>query len=402
MLETLKKFGLLSVLYFSQGLPFGFFTQALPVLLRKEEVSLPLIGFSSFLALPWGVKFLWAPLLDRYYHPRFGRRRSWLVPLQLLSALLLASLALADPGSAILWLVVGTLLTNFLAATQDVATDGLAVSLLDDHERCFGNGIQVGGYRVGMIVGGFGLLYVFYVAGWRPPFLIMAVLLGLSTIPVLLFRERDAFVEESRVRVRDFFDLFRAPGMGLWIGAIFLFKFGDSFSSGMLKPYLVDQGFEIDEIATLLGGVGFVTGLVGALAGGALVPFVGRTRALLVFGVLEALALAFYAVPASGVGGRLTLYLAVGIEHLSGGMATVALFTMMMDRSRPSVGGSDYTLQASVVVISSGIAAGLSGISAENIGYSAHFLLAGVLAALVLPFMVYAARGSEEASRGGN
>ncbi|MCA9710059.1 MAG: MFS transporter, partial [Myxococcales bacterium] len=106
-MRTPAKLGLLATLYFSQGLPFGFFTQALPALMRQQGVSLAAIGLSTLLALPWGLKFLWAPLVDRHAHARAGARRGWLLPLQLLSAAVLVALAHADPARSLTWLVVG-------------------------------------------------------------------------------------------------------------------------------------------------------------------------------------------------------------------------------------------------------------------------------------------------------
>ena len=141
-------------LYFAQGLPFGFFTQALPVILREQGVSLKAIGFTAILALPWALKFLWAPFVDRYGSERFGRRRSWILPLQALGVLLLLVLAHFPPEHGLGALLVAVALTNLVAATQDVATDGLAVDLLEPAERGYGNGVQVAGYRAGMIVGG--------------------------------------------------------------------------------------------------------------------------------------------------------------------------------------------------------------------------------------------------------
>jgi MFS family permease len=160
-MKTPAKLGLLSSLYLSQGLPFGFFTQALPVLLRKQGLSLPAIGLAHLLALPWALKLLWAPPMDQYGSAKWGRRRGYILPLQCLSAALLLSLALPAAGLDTTLLMAAVLGVNLLAATQDVATDGLAVDLLAPEERGWGNGIQVAAYRVGMILGGGLMLAVF-------------------------------------------------------------------------------------------------------------------------------------------------------------------------------------------------------------------------------------------------
>src|SRR5688572_11229502 len=156
---------LLGSLYLAQGLPYGFFTQALPVLLREQGLALPLIGLANLLMLPWALKFLWAPLVDAVESPR-GRRRAVIIPLQLGCVFVLGALALAASPDAMWALGIGVLLVNFCAATQDIATDALAVETLAPDERGIGNGLQVGAYRVGMIIGGGAMLWVFEHAGW--------------------------------------------------------------------------------------------------------------------------------------------------------------------------------------------------------------------------------------------
>jgi MFS family permease len=140
-----SRLGLLASLYVSQGLPFGFFTQALPVLLRKHGLSLAEIGLSSLLAVPWALKFVWAPLVDRYSVRRFGRRRSWIVPMQVMTIAVLLLTALHPPTTSFRWVLAAVLVVNLLSATQDIATDGLAVDMLEPHERGLANGIQVAG-----------------------------------------------------------------------------------------------------------------------------------------------------------------------------------------------------------------------------------------------------------------
>lgn len=147
-LSRTQQVTLLTGLYAAQGLPYGFFTLALPVLLREAGWSLTAIGFLQFLALPWAIKFMWAPLMDHH-----GTRRGWLLGLQCAAcgmALVLSQLNLAA-GS--LWLFAAVFGFNLIAATQDIVTDGLAVRLLNAKERGLANGIQVGAYRLGMVLG---------------------------------------------------------------------------------------------------------------------------------------------------------------------------------------------------------------------------------------------------------
>jgi MFS transporter, PAT family, beta-lactamase induction signal transducer AmpG len=380
--KTRDKLLLLGSLYLSQGLPYGFFTQALPVLLRTQGMSLPKISLASLLALPWAFKFLWAPFIDAVQAPRLGRRRAVILPLQLLAAAVLAALALAGSAEATALLFVGVLLTNLCAATQDIATDGLAVELLTPDERGLGNGLQVGAYRVGMIVGGGVMLWVFARSGWGVAFLGLAGLLLAASVPVLLYRETSAVaVKAPRLSLGLLKTAFLRPGLLAWTPVLLLFKSGEWFATGMLRTFLSDSGQTLAELGTLLGLVGSGAGFLGAMLGGGLTARLGRRRALVAFGLLQSAGIASFAYatvsPTPGVFYAVTL-----AEHLTSGMATAALFTAMMDFSREEEAGTDYTVQASLVVISTGVTSALSGLSAQRFGYGTHFLLAAGLSLL--------------------
>ncbi len=409
-MRTAGKLGLLGTLYLSQGLPYGFFVQALPVMMREQGVSLEDIGLASLLALPWALKFMWAPLVDGLGWPRVGRRRSWILPLQGLSIVTLALLAGVDPTAGLALVLAGVFVVNLLSATQDIATDGLAVTVLQPEERGLGNGLQVAGYRVGMIIGGGLLLVVHDRLGWPLVFVSMAGVLALASVPIGLYREaRPAGVErggegegegEGGVDWRSLLRFVQRPGGALWLVVIAGYKAGVHFGTGMLGPMLSDLGLSLEQIGLLKGTAGFIAGLAGALAGGALVNALGRWRALISFALLQAVAVAAFALPMLMTPTTGLLYAVVIGEHFASGMATAALFTMMMDAATPEAAGSDYTLQASAVVLASIVAAALSGYSAEALGYTAHFVLSGALALLaLLPVFIAMSRERDRGAR---
>ena len=388
--RTAYTLGLLGTLYFSQGLPFGFFTQALPVFLRERGMSLEEIGLTSLLALPWALKFLWAPLVDGVG----ATRRVWILPLQLCAAAAMGAAALIDPEASLTPLLVLVFLANLLAATQDIATDGLAVDTLTHAERGLGNGVQVAGYRVGMIVGGGAMLIAFEHVGWMGTFATLAALLTLATVPIATHREAPRvravsptehvpFARRARRAWGALANLITQPGMLAWFGVLFCFKFGESLSGGMLRPFLVDLELTTGEIGWLLGGAGFAAGLVGALLGGWLTGLMSRRHALLSMGALQVVGVsAYFALAALGLTSNIALYSACVVEHLTGGMATATLFTSMMDACREDSAATDYTAQASAVVLTSGVGAALSGFVAGQLGYAGHFGLGTALAAL--------------------
>jgi PAT family beta-lactamase induction signal transducer AmpG len=377
------KLGLLASLYFAQGLPFGFFTQALPVMLRKQGVSLAAIGFSAILALPWALKFLWAPLVDRYGSKRFGHRRSWILPLQACGVLLLLALAAFPPEQGLVPFLVAIALTNLVAATQDVATDGLAVDALAPRERGFGNGVQVAGYRAGMILGGGVILALIDHLGWAMACRLLALGLLLSSLPLIFAQEGPRPPAQQPAAGEGVRDAFLRPGLLSWLLLLALFKGGDALGSGMTKPFLVDRGLDLSQIGWMVGIVGSVCGLLGALVGGASVVLLGRSRALLAFGLLQATGMLVYALAAHFPGSSLTIYVSIcAWEHWVGGLATAALFTVMMDACRESHAATDYTVQACGVVLATGGAAAISGVVADAVGYPGLFWAATLLTAL--------------------
>ncbi|MFO0944846.1 MAG: MFS transporter [Planctomycetota bacterium] len=384
-MKTQWKLGLLASLYFSQGLPFGFFS-ALPAILREQGFTLASIGHFSLLSLPWAFKFLWAPLVDRYGSRQFGDRRVWIIPLQLLAVTLLFSLSGFDLVDALPVLVVGVLAANLFAATQDIATDALAVDLLSYRERGLGNGVQVAGYRVGMIVGGGPLVLALTAWGWPWTFQIMAVFLAVASLPICFYREPPRERAHKAERISEVaLDFLTRPRIWAWLIPLMLYKAGDAMGTAMLKPLLIDVGVSVAENAKMVSIVGYAAGLLGALAGGFGASRLGRRRAVLLFGFFQSLTVSLYILPAVWLawdlplttGRWVLLYLFCGVEHFAGGTATVALFTLMMDYCRPKTAATDYTLQASLVVIATLFAGTISGEVADRIGYMNLFALSG-------------------------
>ncbi|GGG15121.1 MFS transporter [Rhodococcoides trifolii] len=395
---TTGTFVLLASLYFVQGVPFGFFTQALPVVLRRSGFSLVTISATGILFAPWALKFLWAPYVDRY-----GSRRRWLLVLQSLSAATALVLACLDLSSTLRWLFVGIAAVNLVSATQDVVTDGLAVRLLGPRERGIGNGIQVGAYRIGMVVGGGALLWLFSIAGWRALFVAMAVLLIASTVPVWMLRTHleaadAAGAAADRPSARRlsvvWLDRLRRPGMVAIVLLVAGYKFGNSMGSALVGPFLSDLGLTLAQIALIEGGLSSVSALVGAALGAWYAHRFGRRRALLVAGTTQTAALALYAAVSLGADGLPMIVTAGVAEHVFGGAATVVVFTLMMDASDREYAGSDYTLLACAVVFSQGIAGLAAGVVGHTFGYTALFGTSLMLSALGCIVMVSAlARG---------
>jgi PAT family beta-lactamase induction signal transducer AmpG len=384
----LKKLTLLTSLYLTQGLPYGFFTQALPVFLREANLSLTAIGFTNLLTLPWALKFLWAPLVDRYRIPGVGLRKSWVLPAQAGAVILYVLLGtLTLRAGELTFILIGCLLANAFAASQDIATDAIAVDILEPTERGWANGIQAAGYRAGMIVGGGFLIILYPKLGWTGDMLAMAALIAIGTVPVLLYREpaHRPPPKRSRPALAETIDFFFRKGAGPWVTVLLLYKFGHAAASTMIRPWLVDNHYQFSEIGWILGTAGFVAGFLGALVGGGAARNPAhRSRLLILFGVLQVMGLASYVWPVLSEHATYKIVIAAALDNFTSGLATTVLFTMMMDACRKDRAASDYTAQACAVVVSQTAAGTLSGIAAQSWGYPIFFATCGTIGAASL------------------
>lgn len=397
--------GLLLSLYVAQGLPAGFVTQALPAILRQYDVSLGLIGLSGFLLLPWAFKFVWAPVVDGHYSARMGQGRTWILPLQLVAAALVALIACVDPSRladpAVLWPFFALLFVlNIVGATQDVASDGLAVRMLNHNQRHWGNAIQVIGYRFGLIVGGGLLLLALGWVGWSAVFLLMSLMIVLNTLPIWRFREpvwpHSVKLQTTHQTVPwltrfavQFGYFWQSPTMRAWLLVLLVFKIADGLSSSMVKPMMVDMGYQLEQIGLLASVVGSASSLLGAGLAAWLMRYISRYRALLTFNALQAGATGLYAWAAWQFAqqGKPTLWLVFGanaVEHVVASMALVALLTIAMDYARPERAGSDFTFQVCMMSLVGGTGHLLSGYLAQSVGYTTHFMISAVIGVILL------------------
>lgn len=391
---------LLITLYFLQGFPSGLLVHAMPALLRASGVSLELIGFLKLLALPWVLRFIWAPYVDRFYIRKWGAHRSWILIMQglvVVSVFMLMFTDISSLSSLDLTLIFSLIfLINLFCATQDIATDALAVKLLPTHLRGLGNSVQVSGYKIGLLFGGNAILWGLDLIGWQTSLLFMAIIIVICLIPTLLFNENRTFPETAlhikSVSARESFSFawywqqFRSfakrPGVLFWLMTLGLYKVGDSLGSAMIKPMLVDIGTSLSSIANL-SLIGSLAGILAATIGGLIYYRFGPRTCLLLFGIFQGIGLGAYALVGADTSFVLLASLSI-FEQSADGMATVALFALMMEHCREGHEGTDYSLQACIQVSVAGIGGVLAGVIASQLGYTALFTLAMVVTWLCL------------------
>ncbi len=370
-----RKVGLLGALYFVQGMPFGFQSTALPVYLRTQGVSLKAIGFLGVLALPWMLKALWAPLVDRYGSARIGHRKSWILPMQAgLAATCTIAAFVVEQG--VLPVLLGLIfLMNLFAATQDIAVDGLAVKLLEPRELGWGNTAQVVGYKLGMLTGGGLLVWASARVGWRGLFLGMALLsLGVFAVVAVAREPERAGEARARSSLREIVERLAAaaklPGTGWLLLFIATYKLGESMVDVLFKPFLIDAGLTPAQIGLWVGTWGTVASVLGSVAGGALASRMPLLGALALTAVLRVFPLGgewLLAVRGPTEAGVIAVTVA---ENFFGGALTTAMFAFMMSRVDRCIGATHYTLLASVEVLGKAPGGPLAGLLASEAGWS--------------------------------
>lgn len=402
-MKTSGKTTLLFMLYLSQGLPFGFQATALPVLLREKGISLAAIGFAGALALPWFLKPFWAPLVDRYWSKRVGRRRSWIIPLQTLMVMtMLAAVGVAASG-AVMPLLVCIFFMNLIAATQDIAVDGLAVDILARDELGPGNAAQVAGYKAGMIFGGGILVWLSAQTGWEALFLTMTILAVFPLLLIFRYKETElgGVIVPSPPKYRDFINAtvaaIRSPGSGYFLLFVLTYKTGESMIDMMFKPFLVDCGFSAHQVGLWVGTWGMIASLIGSVAGGWLASRLPVVNALFIATVLRLFPLIAELWLSTMIPTANQVISVTIAEHFCGGILTTTLFAYMMSRVDKSIGATHYTVLAAFEVIGKSPGGLMSGLIAEQIGYTGLFSMGVALSVLILLLFFPLRRSMEHA-----
>lgn len=405
---------LLFSLYWAQGLPVGFMTHALPVILRAEGVSLAHIGGFGLLMLPWSIKIFWAPWVDRHALSRLGHYRSWILPTQFLTVGVLCILSFfpvqaLDQPIYLFAFFISLLFMNLTGATQDIATDALAVNLLKHDQQHWGNTFQVIGSRLGFIVGGGAVLWCLDWLTWQPTFLLLATLVFLNTLPIWLFKEPQHTFRSKRelklnqliltTKIKAYLSYFsQNKELRSWLVVLITFKVADGLAGPLLKPLMVDMGLSFTQIGVYITMLGAVAALAGAAIAGGVLKYFSRPIALIVFSVFKIMSLGAYAYLAYAYEQKNQLnvwviYTVNALEDAFSAMLLVVMLTLVMYYSRKEYAGTDFTFQVSVMATVSGLLYSFSGVIGDVLGYF-HYLIAiviiGVLSLLPIYFWKHA------------
>lgn len=372
-------------LYVGQSVIGGLTFIALPSVLRERGLQLDQIGLTYLAVLPWALKVLWAPAIERYRLPRTGPARSRMIVLAttLISALGLVAVGLIGPVSFVPLIAVFVAIA-FAASTGDIACDGHAVETLSQAHHGWGNAAQVGGAYLGSALGSGLFLVLVARFDWQPASFAMAGLLLLLALPFLLSPAPAA--PGRRTHQPSLKDALRRPEMRAGLVLAALYVPAQKWGVAMLGAYLVDSGIDLASIGLVNGIGGLAVGFACALLGGALVRVLGARSVLVLALLLQGLSLAGLAF-AAWRGLPQPLLIALALASSSGIMALgfVALYARFMALSDPRQAGVDFTLLQCMDGLVS-MAAGIgSGWIAQHLGYGACFALAAGAALVAAP-----------------
>ncbi len=368
---------------FYSGLPLLLTGSLLQAWMREAGVDLATIGLFALVGLPYTGKFLWAPIFDRYALPWFGRRRGWLLLIQLLLAAAIASLGWMDPGRAPLGVAVAALLVTFFSASQDIVIDAYRRESLLDLEQGLGASLYVNGYRLGMLLASGGGLILADFLGFQRVYGLCGLLMATGALVTLWAREPASPVSPKTLReavVLPFLEFFRRRD-AIWILLfILLYKLGDTMASNMTMPFYLDLGFGKTEIGAVVKLFGFWATVVGGLLGGVLILKLGVYFALWLFGVLQAVSTAGFALLAHFGPTLSGLTLVISFENLSGGMGTAAFVAFMASQTDKRFTATQYALLSSLMGIPRVIVASPTGYFAEWLGWEGFFVFCALIA----------------------
>lgn len=391
MINKEKTFNLATFfcLYIAQTIPMSFFSTVIPVMMRQENFTLSAIGLLQLIKLPWIVKFLWSPIVDRHTATT-GDYKRWIFSSELIYAILIFSVAMLD-FKADFYTILTLIIISFVAsATQDIATDALAVLSFSRKDKSMVNSMQSMGSFGGSMVGSGVLLLLFHQIGWNSLLPCLAVFVLVMLLPLFFNKgiQITPKLPQQRAKKADVLYFFTQRGIWKQIGFLFLYYSGLIGTLAMVRPWLVDLGYSVKEIGMMSGVAGTFVGFISAFAGGMIIRKMGRWRARILFSVLVLMATLYflglsYTQPTTPL-----LYGGIFLLWGSYGMATIVVYTTAMDCVRPGREGTDFTIQTVITHLSGMIMAILSGRIADITGYHGLFFFETCIAVTSLVYIL--------------
>lgn len=365
------------LLGFASGLPLALTGSTLQAWMAEAGVNIKTIGIFGLVALPYALKPLWAPLVDRYALPKLGRRRGWMFVFLAGLSLTVFAMSGFDPNENLWALAAIAVAVAFFSASLDIVVDAYRAELLEPEAYGLGASIHIFGYRMAMLASGALALMLAEVLPWPTVYRLLALALA-ALLVVVAWAPPPREARPPRTLMAAFVEplgeLLSRRGVVAIAAFIVLYKLGDALAAALMTPFLLDIGFSKTEIAAVAKTVGLAATLAGAVAGGALMLKLGMVRSLWVFGFLQAGSnLCFAALAQAGPVTDLYVF-AVLVENVCGGMGTAAYAGFLMSLCNQRYTATQYALFTSLMALTRTFATAPSGLLAEASGWVGFFL----------------------------
>lgn len=368
----------------ASGFPNQITESALQAWLKDSGATNTTIGVMSYVALPYLLKFLWAPFIDRYPLPLLGRRRGWILAMQAAIAVAIALFALQNPALSLFPVTVCAVAIVFFSATQDIAFDAYRTDVSTPSERGPAAAATNLGYRTSAWLASAFALIVAQYFGWRPAFLILAGVMLLFCLVTIFAPEPEHHTQPPRSLsdsvATPLKELLAGPGAAALLVVVLLFKVGDAFAMKLFTPFMMDTGFSKAEIALIVKTLFTASALVGSVLGGILMVRLGLLRSMLIFGVSQAVSNLLYCVLAATGKSYGIMVAAVAIEHVAGAMGNIALVALIMALCDVRYSAFQYALLSSIALLPRYSLGYPAGWVADHGGWFVYYIVSFIIA----------------------
>ncbi|KJU84202.1 protein AmpG [Candidatus Magnetobacterium bavaricum] len=380
-----RRIAMLLPIGFASGLPLALTGSTLQALMTSYGVDIRTIGLFALVGLPYTVKFLWSPLLDHLVPPYLGRRRGWMLLMQLALMLSVVLMAMISPRSSPILMATIALIVTMSSASLDIVADAYRTDILASQERGLGAGVFITGYRIAMLTSGALALVISDHIGWQATYLLMAGVMAIGLIGIILAPEpRDAVKPPKNLQeavwgpLKDYFTRDSAIKILLFI---VMYKLSDAYAGSLTTAFLLKgMGFSATEVGTINKGLGLVSTVLGAMFGGTLMIRLGLFRSLFLFGILQGVSnLLFMALAYTGKSYAM-LVVTVAVENLTSGMGTASFVAFIMSLCNQRYSATQYALLSSLAAMGRILIAPTSGIVVEAVGWANFFLITALTA----------------------
>jgi len=387
---------LILLLGYASGFPLLLIGSTLQAWMKNEGVDITSIGFFSLVGLPYTLKFLWAPFLDRFTIPFLGRRRGWMILFQIGILICIGLFSTLSPKDQLWSLALLSFVLAFFSASQDIVLDAYRREILPDEELGLGSSMYVNGYRIAMIVSGAFALYLADQMPWSKVYQFMFLLM----LPALLFtviapKEIDTGLHTpktlSEAMIGPLKDFFMRKGAWIVLSFILLYKVGDSMASNMTTPFILDIGYSKTDIASVAKTFGMAATIIGGLIGGAFMLRVSIKKSLVIFGILQCVSTLGFALLPSLEHSITSLALVIAFENLASGMGTASYSAYMASLTNKQFTATQYALLSALMGVPRVVLASPTGWMSAHMGWVGFFVFCTMIAlpGLILLFLVF-------------